>query len=64
MVKIEGRRIFLVSQSKTWFERRKDWRRHHEQKGAEAPLEMIMFIRGQMRMRKAFLARWLLPLMR
>lgn len=33
-------------------------------KGAEAPLEMIMFIRGQMRMRKAFLARWLLPLMR
>jgi len=31
-------------------------------KGAEAPLEMIMFIRGQMRMRKAFLAQWLLPL--
>ena len=33
-------------------------------KGAEAPLEMIMFIRDQMRMRKAFLAQWLLPLMR
>ena len=63
-LKSRGEELFWLARARHGSNEEKTGEGTMNKKGAEAPLEMIMFIRDQMRMRKAFLARWLLPLMR
>ena len=63
-LKSRGEELFWLARARHGSNEEKTREGTMNKKGAEAPLEMIMFIRDQMRMRKAFLAQWLLPLMR